>query len=411
MNKLWIQPISLAVFMCLFLALPAQNTADTTNQTSTERAFKRIDIFPAISYAPETKLTLGGIGYYYMDFYRGDPTTQLSNVNFLAVYTLNQQIALEGYWDLFSDGNRWRSRGEVFYNKYPDRNYGIGNKAGVRVVEYLDNDDTDTLNYLPFNSDRIKFAPVVLRKIKPNLYVGLQGEMEYLWNEKPMLDRYGYAGADSVAITGLPVDGIRSGVGLYLLYDSRDYVLNPIRGTFLSFGTLHFGRWLGSDYRFDSYRLDARQFINPASNHTIALRAVANLRFSNDPIPMRGLSQVGGRDFIRGYFKGTYQDYHVFALEAEYRLPLWREGAESKLWQVWKRLGLVAFAGGAQVFNEPEDFSLQDMHWAVGGGLRILFNPQTRVNLRIDYAVALDPDSDGDGQRQSGLYFFLSEAF
>lgn len=74
-------------------------------------------------------------------------------------------------------------------------------------------------------------------------------------------------------------------------------------------------------------------------------------------------------------------------------------------------MGLVAFAGGAQVFHRLGNFSFNEMNWAAGGGLRILFNKETRVNLRIDYAVALTPDSDGPGERQSGLYFFLAEAF
>ena len=408
MNNLYFKAIGFAVFLFPFTFLPAQKAADTS-QVLPERTFKKIDLFPAISYAPETKLTLGGIGYYYLDLYRGGPATKISNINFLAVYTLNKQVALEGYWDIFTDANRWRARGEAFYNKYPDRNYGRGNEPGLTVIEYLENDERDTLNYLPFNSDRIKLAPTILRSVSPNLYLGLQGEMEYLWNSKPMLDNYGFAGADSTGITNMPVEGIR--LGLSLLYDSRDYVLNPIKGTLVSFGTLHFGKWMGSDYGFHSYRLDARQFINTTLNHTLALRTVVNLRFSKDPIPMRGLSQVGGRDFIRGYFKGTYQDNHVFALEAEYRLPLWREGSSSRLWQVWKRLGLAAFAGGAQVFPELQEFGLREMNWAVGGGIRFLFNEESRVNLRIDYAVALDPDSDGQGKRQSGLYFFLAEAF
>lgn len=408
MKKLRIKAATFTILLLSLNFLAAQDAPDTT---PTERAFKKIDLFPAISYAPETNLTLGGIGYYYPDLYRGDPATKISNVNFLAVYTLNRQVAIEGYWDIFSDGNRWRTRGVAFYNKYPDRNYGRGNEPGVAVIEFLDDKRCDTLNYLPFDSDRIKLAPTVLRKVNPHLYLGLQGEMEYLWNSEPMLDNYGFAGADSIGITNLPVEGIRSGMGLHLLYDSRDYVLNPIKGTLVSFGTLHFGKWMGSDYTFNSYLLDARKYLNTTRNHTLALRTVANLRFSKAPIPMRGLSQVGGREFIRGYFKGTYQDNHVFALEAEYRLPLWREGSESKLWQVWKRLGLVAFAGGAQVFPEMNEFSFNDMHWAVGGGLRILFNEESRVNLRIDYALALDPNSDGEGKRQSGLYFFLAEAF
>jgi len=209
----------------------------------------------------------------------------------------------------------------------------------------------------------------------------------------------------------MPVAGWRSGIGLQLLYDTRDYVLNPLKGTFIELTNLHFMKWLGSEYVFHSFRLDARHYINPVLNHTLALRGVANFRFSDNPIPLRGLSRIGGRDFVRGYFQGTYQDNHLAAFELEYRLPFWREGSESKLWQVWKRLGLAAFVSGAQVFPELNGFGFNRFNVAVGGGLRILFNEKTRVNLRIDYAVALRNNSDGPGRRQSGLYFYLAEAF
>ncbi|MBK7937172.1 MAG: BamA/TamA family outer membrane protein [Lewinellaceae bacterium] len=120
---------------------------------------------------------------------------------------------------------------------------------------------------------------------------------------------------------------------------------------------------------------------------------------------------MGGHKFIRGYFKGTYQDRHMLAFEAEYRLPLWREGEPSKLWQVWKRIGIVGFLGGAQVFHDGDVVKWSRFNLAAGGGLRILLNKSSRANIRIDYAVALRDDSDGPGKRQRGFYFFLGEAF
>lgn len=388
-----------------------QVAADTTRQTTGKREFKRLDIFPAISYTPETRLTLGAIGYYYLDCYRGDPSTKISNVNFLAIYTTASQIAIESRWEIFTNANRWRFRGEAFYNRYPDRNYGLGNDAAVLVAEGSGEDAYDTLNYFRFNSDRIRFTPVALRKIAPDLYIGLQAELETLYRLRAIPDIYSFVNADSTAITELPVEGFRSGLGFQLLYDTRDYVLNPIRGTYVEFSNLNFMSWLGSEYAFYVTGLDVRQYFNPVRNHTLALRAVVNFRFSGDPIPLRGLSRVGGHQFIRGYFKGTYQDNHLTAFELEYRLPFWPEDTQATFWQMWKRLGLVGFLSGAQVFHEAGDFRLNRFNMAAGGGLRILFNKQSRVNLRIDFAVGLRPDSNGPGKRQSGLYFYLAEAF
>lgn len=413
MNK---KLLLLLVAFQLGITLPASSqasqdsTGPDTGQTPS-RAFKKIDILPAISYAPETKLTLGVIGYYYLDFYRDDPATKLSNINFLAVYTTANQIAVELEWDLFTNGNRWRFRGESFYNKYPDRNYGLGNDAALLIAETEESGERDTVNYFRFDSDRIRFAPIALRRFGKHLYLGVQGQLETLYRLRPLPDQYEIISEDPTLLTGLPVDGWRSGLGLQMLYDTRDYVLNPIKGTFLEVNTLHFMSWLGSDYPYHHFEVDARKYINPVLNHTIALRAVAGFRFSDEAIPLRGLSRIGGRDFIRGYFKGTYQDNHMLAFEAEYRLPFWREGKVPGFWKFWKRLGIVAFLSGAQVAPDVGDFGFNRFRLAAGGGLRILFNEASRVNLRIDYAVALAPGSNGPGSRQTGLYFYLAEAF
>ncbi|MCC6459032.1 MAG: BamA/TamA family outer membrane protein [Saprospiraceae bacterium] len=372
---------------------------------------KRLDLFPAISSAPETKLTLGAIGIAYLDFRKGDPGTPLSTVEFLAVYTLAKQVLVESRWEVFSHQRRWRTRGEALFQKYPDRNYGIGNKASALVAELDKNGAWDTLNYLNFNSNRIKCSPVLLRKIRPNLYAGLQADVEYLYRYRVLPKAYAFVSADSGAIQQVPVAGLRAGLGVQILYDTRDHVLNPLTGTLVEVNTRHYGNWLGSDFSFNQYSLEVRQYLNPRSNQTLALRAVLSLEDTPTGVPLRALSRVGGHKFIRGYFKGTYQDLHLLSFESEYRLPLWKPEEQSKIWQVWKRLGLVGFVSGAQVFHAGQGIAFDRFNVAAGAGLRILLNKASRINVRIDYAVALSKDSGGPGKRQKGLYFFLGEAF
>ena len=385
---------------------------DTAGNARPPREFKRLDIFPAISYAPETKLTLGVIGIYYLDFRKGDKTTPLSNIDFLAVYTLSKQTLVESRWEVFTHARTWRTRGEALFQHYPDRNYGIGNDAAVLLVDVKSETERDTLNYLNFNSNRIKFSPVVLRKLRRHLYAGFQADVEYLYKYKEMPRQFYFLGADSARIRDLPVSGLRSGIGFQVLYDNRDNLINPLRGTVIEFNDRHYAPWLGSDYSFSAYSLEARQYLNPWLNHTLALRGLVSLEYTDDAVPLRALSRVGGHKFIRGYFKGTYQDQHLLAFEAEYRLPFWREGQSFKpWWRLWERFGVVAFLGGAQVFHDGQPVTFNRFNLAAGGGLRILLNKTSRANIRIDYAVALRNNSDGPGKRQSGFYFFLGEAF
>ncbi|NNC95360.1 MAG: BamA/TamA family outer membrane protein [Chitinophagales bacterium] len=379
---------------------------------STTRDFQRISVFPAISYTPETKITLGAIGYYFMDLSKGGKKSDLSNINFLIIYTTAKQVAIESKFELYFDSNNWRSRGEIFYNHYPDRNYGVGNDASVSIAEYRSGPENppDTINYLSVNTDRIKFSPTLLRLIKPNLYLGLQTDIEYIYNYRPLY-KHKYLDGDSTLISEFSANGLRSGIGLQMLFDSRDNILNPLKGYLVEFGSMHYGSVTLSDFSFNSYRIDARAYYNPVLNHTIALQTVFDFREGEGPYALRTLGRIGGRDFLRGYFQGTYQDLTLLGFQIEYRLPFWREEQESKLWQIWKRLGIAVFAGTAQVAEVPSDISLDRFRSSVGGGLRVLFSKESRVNIRIDYAVGLAKNSDGNGKRQKGLYFYLSEAF
>lgn len=374
------------------------------------RTFKKIDLFPAISYAPETKLTLGVIGYYYFDLAKESPATRLSNVEFLAAYTLANQIVTEFRWDVFSDDNSWRYRGEVFFNRYPDRNYGLGNDAGLLIAD-VEDDIIDTLNYVRFDSDRIKFAPIVLKRVARHFYLGLQGDLESLYRLKSIPDKAYPLNEESRVALDFPVKGLRVGLGLNMLYDSRDNILNPLSGTYIEFSNYFYNHIFGSAFDFSSFRLDGRHYIPITGDHTLAMRGVLNFRFSDDPIPLRGLSRAGGRKFIRGYFKGTYQDHHLMAFELEYRWPFWNEDLDAPWWMLWKRMGLVGFVGGAQVMQDLGDFQFNRFNMAAGGGIRFLFNKASRLNIRIDYGLGLSKNSNGLGQTQSGLYFFLAEAF
>jgi hypothetical protein len=88
---------------------------------------------------------------------------------------------------------------------------------------------------------------------------------------------------------------------------------------------------------------------------------------------------------------GRYRDRHMVAGQAEYRL------------HVWRRVGVDAFVGAGQVTPRLDAVALSDLHYSVGYGLRILRDPQERMNLRIDMGCGRNG--------ASGLYFTVGEAF
>ena len=260
---------------------------------------------------------------------------------------------------------------------------------------------------------RVRFRPAFLWELKDHFYGGFIGGLEYVWNFEELADSLKiYNGEEDILLLEDHLMGLRTGLGLSMVWDSRDYLLNSTTGSFMYLNALFFGPYVGSEYRYSSFLLDARKYLNPVSNHAIALRGLINYRFtSDDSLPLRGLSKVGGNSFVRGYFEGTYQDSHVAAFETEYRIPFWKEDNIAPFHKFWKRLGATVFFSGAQVYGQNDAFHLDAFNFAAGGGLRILFNEESRANLRIDYAFGLSQNSAGPGKKQTGLYFFLGEAF
>ena len=393
----------------LFLFIYVKNGL-SQDQTAQESSFRKWDIFPAISYAPETNLTLGATGFYYFDLSNEKGTANRSHINFLGIYTLAKQIAIENKWEIFTPNNDWRFIGEMFYLRFPDRNYGLGNDAKNLIREWNEEGVIDTINYLSYQSDIFRFAPIILKRIETNFYLGLHGEFEHIYRKKILSDRFEYLN-DSTAFTNLPIEETYSGLGLQLTYDDRDYILNPLRGNFISFKNAFYRTFFGSSCQFQKFMFDIRKYFNVHLNHTLAFRTAIYFRNGKDPIPVRALSRVGGRELIRGYYKGTFQDQNLTAIEVEYRLPFWKGDIQGPWWHIWKRSGMVIFGGTAQVFNKKDGFKINRFNWALGTGLRILFNQKSRANLRFDYAIGLKKESGGPGKTQSGFYVALAEAF
>ncbi|MEM6726345.1 MAG: hypothetical protein AAF598_20045, partial [Bacteroidota bacterium] len=138
---------------------------------------------PALSFSPETGFTFGLAAFAYADFAKGDSTARMSNFQLLSIYTTKSQLLLDGRWFIYTKGEQWAFTGRMFYHFFPDRNYGFGNDA-AGVVDLLvgEEQSPERYNYLPFDTKRIHFAPVVLKKIQSSLFAGVQFEYERLFS-------------------------------------------------------------------------------------------------------------------------------------------------------------------------------------------------------------------------------------
>jgi hypothetical protein len=93
---------------------------------------------------------------------------------------------------------------------------------------------------------------------------------------------------------------------------------------------------------------------------------------------------------MRGYYKGRFRDKDILAVQAEYRV------------MVTKRIGVVGFAGLADVFPAFAEFKLKTIKYSLGTGFRYVVNKRESTTLRMDMAW---------GKLSFGLYFTAQEAF
>ena len=362
-----------------------------------------------MSSSPETGFTYGLFGSYYFDFAKGDVNTPMSSIKLIAVHSTKNMIVFDPTIELFTKNREMVYKFRCYYNRFSDRHYGRLDAAET-FVEYQKNDNNilEAVDTLIISDLCLTYSvdSFCLKKVTGNFYVGPQYLLETYWRYRSIPDSVGIltaANQSHVRIDGLennqldtslnsPMLGLRSGLGVLATYDTRTNIDNPLNGTFVQFGSTLFTGLLGSKYNFVNMDLDARKYINTYKDQTLALRFVARNNFNFDntyDIPFYALAKVGGRDFLRGYYYGTYQANHLLATEFEYRLPLFND-YDAPLKHFWKHFGITVFGGAAQVYDSSSDLALDQTRIAGGVGLRFMIDSKQRVNLRIDYGWGFD---------------------
>ncbi|MGB3547879.1 MAG: hypothetical protein WBA17_12940, partial [Saprospiraceae bacterium] len=105
------------LLLCFLLAgtdLAAQIPADKSARDSTQF----ITGYPLLFYFPETRLGLGGGLVANRNLNPSLEGTRPSNIQLGAAYTLNKQLLLFSFFNLFLDEDRSQISGEVAYYDY-----------------------------------------------------------------------------------------------------------------------------------------------------------------------------------------------------------------------------------------------------------------------------------------------------
>jgi len=367
-----------ALMICACLLAPYRASSQDVQPGGAEKeppnaknAFKaHLIAIPFIYYSPETKLAFGGGGILNFRAGRNKEQTRASTIWAFGTYTLAKQFQVVVKPEIYFERNRFFLSGNLRYERTPQIFFGVGNNLPSTAEE----------SYTP----RIMTVQVgVKKKFLGHLFAGVQYDFEQMTMEKVEPD--GILGSGS--ITGSR-GGLLSGFGVSLDWDTRDGVLYPRKGVFFQLAADTCGAMTGSDFTFTSLKLDCREYFLVAPDQVLALQAY--FRSNSGQVPFHKLALLGGESLMRGYYKGRFRDKAILAVQAEYRV------------MVTKRIGVVGFAGLADVFPTFSEFNLKTIKYSVGTGVRYMVNKREGTTLRMDMAW---------GRASFGLYFTAQEAF
>lgn len=370
--------VVLAALACCALARApfAQTESDSTRTKEAEGFFDRLErpelerwgfiYLPKVYYGSATSV---GVGGQLLRPFRGrgfDDSEIEVGGRIMAKGQGEADVTVNLVWG----GGNYASKSRIEFSNIPRDFYGIG-------------PDTPDAAQEPFQRQSLLYYLEVMRRLGPRLRAGLRGEIE----QARMLE---YEGDGLFATRSIP--GVEPstviGWGVLADWDTRDNRYWPTRGGFHQTFFVKFDDGVDSDHNFDVYYLELRQYFETAANHVLALQAF--MYAVDGGAPFWRLAEMGGRSHSRGYERGRYRDNALVAFQAEHRFA------------AWKRLGLVGFAGLADVAPRLGALQIEHMRPTLGGGVRLrLGSGEKRINARLDIAYG----------QEFNLYFKLGEAF
>lgn len=326
--------------------------------------------YPAYFYLPEVGHAIGAAASYSFDSSKGrDSVSSKSNIRLVSAYTSRRLMMVFMPYSVFWNEDKNYLFGELGFFKYRYFYYGIGNNTLLEKEEVY----------------QVNFPRLYLgytHKVVGDLGLGVSYWLED-FNQEEVLD----GGLVDNVFGGH--GSLSSGLGPLLVYDTRNHSIFPEKGWYVEGRWMWFDRFLGSSNTFYKGFVDAMYYYPVHKKAVLATNF--NFRFAGGDVPFNMMSMLGGDKKLRGIYLGRYRENNSLLLQSEYRLDL-----------VW-RIGLSVFGGLGQVYDRTSYLKMDDWNWTVGGGLRFKLDPQSKLNLRLDYGI-------GNNQNRQ-FYLTIGEAF
>jgi len=156
-----------------------------------------------------------------------------------------------------------------------------------------------------------------------------------------------------------------------LLWDTRDSPVTPSRGSSGEFFGEKTSQALGSDSDYFRYGLEGKRFfVWNDPNQVTVVRGLYEL--VNGPyIPFYELSQLGGRDTLRGYGEGRFADHGSLVVNVEHRYTF----ASLDLMNVQTHFEVAPFCDVGSVFQNLDNAQLKYFRPVYGMAFRAAVKP------------------------------------
>jgi hypothetical protein len=367
---------------------------------------KNISLLPIVGYGPANGFVLGAaVGISLLTGNREN--TQLSSALMSASFTSKKQIMLCMRSNIYLPGNKWYMPGDVRFLFFAQPTYGLGIYDLNTPAGFSFNGENVSKSRFeqPMRFNYFRFYESAVRKIFGKWYAGLGINIDL---HRSIEDQSLKLDTPNVAITSNylyskkygfnPEQYSTNGLSFQFINDSRDNSINAYKGTYFNLRFRMNPNFLGSSQNSTMTYYELRNYIplqKSKPGHVLALWTWGDFVTSGS-VPYLALPAIGWDTYGRtgrGYVQGRLRGVNMMYGEAEYRLPISRNGL----------IGAVAFMNATTASNPMTNQAVLDAFApGYGFGLRIKMNKKDRTNICVDYGI---------GKGSTGLYFNIQETF
>jgi len=311
--------------------------------------------YPIFGYENETGFYGGGLVYVRHRPKHFDTSIPQNSYYLSTEYSEKKQFTIKFEPKIHLKNGLYTLNSTLNFRKWPSKFYGIGNNSRLENAE----------DFTP-----IEFGCTfdVKRKLTRNWDISLIYDFNHY--EITKMEEGGMLiSGDIPGSKG----GFNSGLGLQVTYDSRNAETYPTKGELLSFQAMNYNKIIGSNYNFEKYTFDLREYLSFSDKHVLSLQGYIYLTSKNPPF----YSIPHLDKHMRGMTPNLHIDKQIAVFRAEYRVFPWEKG-------FLHRMGFVVFAENGQVADKPKNFSIANARSDLGFGLRYSFFMEDRLNMRID---------------------------